>query len=94
MKPLQYAREFIVRSPTLIWSLPPEISSQTVFSGVQRVARLVDVGELDRLAEAQRAAVGLLLAGDHAEQRRLAGAVGADDADDAAARQREATGPR
>ena len=33
--------------------------------------------------------VGLLLADDHAEQRRLAGAVGADDADDAAARQVE-----
>ena len=28
----QYAREFIVRSPTLIWSMPPEISSQTFFS--------------------------------------------------------------
>jgi hypothetical protein len=36
------------------------------------------------------AAVGLLLAGDHAEQRRLAGAVRADDADDAARRQLEA----
>ena len=33
--------------------------------------------------------VGLLLAGDHPEQRRLAGAVGADHADDPAARQRE-----
>jgi hypothetical protein len=33
--------------------------------------------------------VGLLLAGDHAEQRGLAGAVGADDADDAARRQLE-----
>ena len=32
---------------------------------------------------------GLLLPGDHPEQRRLAGAVRADDADDAAARQRE-----
>ena len=37
----------------------------------------------------QRPAVGLLLPGDHPEQRRLAGAVGTDDADDAAARQRE-----
>ena len=33
--------------------------------------------------------VGLLLAGDHAEERGLAGAVGADDADDAAAREAE-----
>ena len=56
---------------------------------VERVAALVDVGQLDGLADAQRAAVGLLLPGDHAEQRRLAGAVGADDADDAAARQVE-----
>jgi hypothetical protein len=36
-----------------------------------------------------RAGVGLLLAGDHAEQRGLAGAVRADDADDAAGRQLE-----
>ena len=36
------------------------------------------------------AGVGLLLAGDHAKQRRLAGAVGADHADDPAARQLEA----
>ena len=35
------------------------------------------------------ARVRLLLAGDHAEKRRLAGAVGADDADDAAGRQLE-----
>jgi hypothetical protein len=56
---------------------------------VERVARLVDVGELHGLAEPQRARVGLLLADDHAEQRRLAGAVAADHADDAAARQRE-----
>jgi hypothetical protein len=32
---------------------------------------------------------GFLLAGDHPEQRRLAGAVGADDADNAAGRQLE-----
>ena len=58
--------------------------------GVERVARLVDVGHLHGLADAQRARVGLLLAGDHPEERRLARAVGADDADDAAGRQREA----
>jgi hypothetical protein len=56
---------------------------------VERVARLVDVGQLDGVAELERAAVGLLLAGDHPKQRRLAGAVGADHADDPAARQRE-----
>ena len=58
-------------------------------SGVERVARLIDVADLHGLAEPQRAAVGLLLPGDHPEQRRLAGAVRADHADDAAARQRE-----
>ena len=58
-------------------------------SAIERVAALIDVADLHRLAEPQRAAVGLLLPGDHPEQRRLAGAVRADHADDAAARQRE-----
>ena len=53
------------------------------------VAALIDVGELHRLADPQRAAVGLLLAGDHAEQRGLARAVGTDHAHDAAAGQLE-----
>jgi hypothetical protein len=57
--------------------------------GIERVARLVDIAELHRLADLDRAGVGLFLAGDHAEQRGLAGAVGADDADDAAGRQLE-----
>ena len=35
-------------------SWPPEISFQTVFSGVEVGARLVDVGELDRVADPQR----------------------------------------
>ena len=56
---------------------------------VQGVAVLVDVGEHDGLAQLDRAGVGLLLADDHAEERGLAGAVGADDADDAAPRQVE-----
>src|SRR3546814_2133041 len=55
--------------------------------GAQAVAALVDIAELDGLADPERALVGLLLAGDHAEQRRLAGAVRADPADDAARRQ-------
>ena len=57
--------------------------------GVERLPRLVDVRELHRGADLQRTAVGLLLADEHAEQRGLARAVGADDADDAAGRQRE-----
>ena len=57
--------------------------------GIERVAALVDIAELHRLADADRAVIGLFLAGDHLEQRRLAGAVRADDADDAAGRQLE-----
>src|SRR4051794_26772992 len=56
---------------------------------VERVARLVDVGELDAVAHGQRAVVGLLGARDHLEQRGLAGAVGPDDPDDPAAREVE-----
>src|SRR5262249_26599500 len=56
---------------------------------VERLAALVDVRQHDRLTQAERPAVGLLLSGDHAEERRLAGAVRADDADETAARQRE-----
>ena len=66
------------------------ISWNTVFSGDEGVAVLVDVGDHDRVADPQRAAVGRLLADDHAEERGLAGAVGPDDADDAAGRQPEA----
>ena len=57
--------------------------------GVERLPALVDVGQLDGRPDRQRAAVGLLGADDHAEQGGLAGPVGADDADDAARRQRE-----
>src|SRR5512139_597503 len=56
---------------------------------VERLPRLVDVRELHRRSDAQFTAVGLLLARDDAEERRLAGAVGADDADDATLRQVE-----
>ena len=56
---------------------------------VERVAALIDVADLHRLADPQRAGVRLLLPGDHPEQRRLAGAVRTDHADDAAARQGE-----
>ena len=84
-----YWREFTSRVPSSIVSWPPEISFQTVFAGVEVGARLVDVGELDRVADAELAAVRLLLARDHPEERRLAGAVRADHADDAARRQRE-----
>ena len=61
-----------------------------VLVGVERVARLVDVRELDGVPDPQRAGVGLLLAGDHPQQRGLAGAVRTDHADDPAAGQVEA----
>ena len=56
---------------------------------VEAVAALVDIRHLHRRADLDLAAVGLLLTGEHLEQRGLAGAVGADDADDAGLRQRE-----
>ena len=70
-------------------SWPPEISCPDGLLVVERLARLIDVGELDARADADLAGVGLLGAGQHAKQRGLAGAVRADDADDAAARQAE-----
>ncbi len=89
LKLATYARELTSRFPTMIFSSPPEISCQTFFVGIQGVAALVHVGELDGLADAQDARVGLLLADDHAKEGGLAGAVRADHADDAAARERE-----
>src|ERR1043166_6981891 len=47
-------------------------------AAVERVAALVDIAEMHRLADLDRAAVGLVLPGDHAEQRGLAGAVRTD----------------
>jgi len=44
---------------------------------------------MHRLADLDSAGVGFVLAGDHAEQCGLAGAVGSDDADNAAGRQPE-----
>src|SRR6266566_6161550 len=52
---------------------------------IERVARLIHVGELYRRADAQLAAIGFVLSDDHAKQRGLTGAVRADDADNAAA---------
>ena len=57
--------------------------------GVERIAALVDIAEMDAVADADGAAIRLLLAGQHAKQRRLAGAVRADHPDNAAGRQGE-----
>ena len=69
-------------------SVPPLISSQIDFFG-SRVAALIDVSQGNRLADTNLAAIGLFLTYDHAKQRRLAGAVGADHADDTAGRELE-----
>ena len=82
-------------SPTLIWSVA---AGDLLPHGLVRRRARRATGRRRRARRSRRPAasprVGLLLAGDHPEQRRLAGAVGADHADDAAARQREATGRR
>ena len=49
-------------------------------------ARLVGVGDLDRLPDPDAPGVGLLRSGYHPQQGRLPGPVGADDADDRARR--------
>ena len=54
-----YARELSLRPPISIVSCPPEISWYTVLSAIQVVARLVDVAQLDRVADEQLALVGL-----------------------------------
>jgi hypothetical protein len=59
-------------------------------TSVETVAALVDIGELDGIANLDLARIRLLLADQHAEQRRFAGAVRADDADDGAWRHVEA----
>ena len=60
-----------------------------VLVGVEVVPGLVDIGQLDGVAEADRAAIGLLVADDHPEEGGLAGAVRTDDADDSGRRQLE-----
>ena len=57
---------------------------------VQGVPALVDVAQLDGLADLDRAGVGPLLAGDQPEHGRLARAVRADHAQDGAGRHLEA----
>ena len=53
--------------------------------GIERSAALIEHGELKPRAEPHSAAIGLNLAGQHADQRRFARAIGTDDADPAAA---------
>src|SRR6516162_7368069 len=56
---------------------------------VERIARLIDISKLNRIADVDRSRVRLVLRRDHAKQRRLARPVRADHADDPARRQFE-----
>ena len=58
-------------------------------AAVEGIARLIDIGQPDGIADPQRAAIRLFLTDQHAEQGGFAGAVGTDDADDAALGQAE-----
>src|SRR5579864_5160351 len=57
--------------------------------GIERVARLIDIAHPDRRPDTQRSGIRLFPAGQQTEQRRLAGAVGTDDANDTSRRKRE-----
>src|SRR5436309_3218064 len=60
-----------------------------VLLAVERIAGLIDIAEIHRFADLDAALVLFFLADDHAKERRLAGAVRPDHADDAAGRQAE-----
>ena len=47
------------------------------------------MGNLDRLAQSEGPLIGLLLAGDHPEERRLTSAIRSNDPDNAAGGERE-----
>src|SRR5918995_5351975 len=57
---------------------------------VECVPALIDIANLNGFANLERSSIWLFHTRDHAEQRRLARAVRADHADDAAARKGEA----
>ena len=58
--------------------------------GVERITALVDIGELHTVADPEGTLVWLFLAGDHAEERRLAGAVWPDERGEVTALDRDA----
>ncbi len=57
---------------------------------VERLARLIDIGKFDRGTHPDVAAVGFVHAGQHPEQRGLAGSIRSDDAHDPAGREAKA----
>jgi hypothetical protein len=50
---------------------------------------LIDVGDIDSFADAESSGIGLFLSDDHSKERGFAGAVRADDTDDATGREIE-----
>ena len=61
--------------------LGPRGGEDLAHHAVVAVDHLVQVGDAGAAAQRDRAGVGMLLAGKHLQQRRLAGAVGADQPD-------------
>src|SRR6185295_13822982 len=57
-----------------------------VVLALQRGSRLIDIGDLDGVADFQCARVRLLLSDQHAKERRLTRSVRPDDTDDTAPR--------
>ena len=61
--------------------LGPRGGQDLAHGALVAVHQLVQVGDAGAAAQRHRARVGVLVAGQHRQQRRLAGAVGADQAD-------------
>ena len=59
------------------------------FIRAERITALIDIAEIDRIADPKRTGIRLFLPGDHPEQRRFTGTVRADDTDDRAGRNLE-----
>ena len=67
---------------TLSEVVDPQLSDRLgIGRELERVAKLLDIRELHRVADSNAARVGLLAADDHAQQRGLARAVGAEHGD-------------
>ncbi len=54
---------------------------------VERISRLIDVSQLNRVSDLQFARIRFILPGDHAEKSCFTSTVGTNDADDSARRQ-------
>src|ERR1700680_729269 len=68
---------------------PPAHVVEDGLGVVERFATLIDDAEFDRCTDRNLSRIGTFAACDHSEERRLAGPIGADDADDRARRDAE-----